>query len=119
MERGHCLRVNDKTTCGGLILEGCHGAVLEGSPMAREGDSVSCGMDQKSYPIVGGFTGIRLEGRSVAGTRHSISGCPCGAKLIPINSAIGYDSDSGTVIPVGDPVPAPYVLSVRASKLHP
>ncbi|MDE1166611.1 MAG: PAAR domain-containing protein [Pseudomonas sp.] len=50
---------------------------------AREGDQVSCGKDGKTYQIIGGIAHININGRRVAGTLDSFSGCPCEAQLIP------------------------------------
>jgi hypothetical protein len=49
---------------------------------AREGDSVTCGVDGKAYTIAGGIGFIDSNGRYPAGTLDSFSTCPCRAGLI-------------------------------------
>ena len=54
MATGHFIRDGDKTCCGGKVLAGNRGTVMNGMPHAREGDPVTCGKDGKTYEIVGG-----------------------------------------------------------------
>ncbi|KRA94417.1 hypothetical protein ASD91_08750 [Pseudomonas sp. Root68] len=86
---GYYIGLGDKTDCGGTVLEGDH-TFNFGLIHAREGDLVSCGKDKKSYRIIGGVSHVLSEGRRVAGTLDSFSGCPCEAKLIPSNFEGSY-----------------------------
>lgn len=92
MGMGYFLRVGDKTTCDGTVLEGERGYLMEGIPRAFEGAKVSCGADGQTYAIVGGIYYIISDGRQVAGTLDSISSCPCGAALIPSCYGASYES---------------------------
>jgi uncharacterized Zn-binding protein involved in type VI secretion len=97
MGMGHFLRLGDKTTCGGTVLEGESGYLMDGIPRALEGAKVSCGADGETYAIVGGIHYITSDGRQVAGTLDSISSCPCGAALI--NSCFGAVYESSRLAP--------------------
>jgi uncharacterized Zn-binding protein involved in type VI secretion len=90
MAIGYYIGPGDKTTCGGEVLEGDHSFSLFGLPHAREGDLVSCGKDKKNYRILGGVSHVITDGRRVAGTLDSLSGCPCEARLIPSNFEGSY-----------------------------
>ena len=90
MAIGYYIGPGDKTTCGGTVLEGDHSFSLFGLIHAREGDLVSCGKDKKRYQILGGVSHVISDGRRVAGTLDSFSGCPCRAKLIPSNFEGSY-----------------------------
>ncbi|RON10505.1 hypothetical protein BK659_03055 [Pseudomonas brassicacearum] len=83
MAVGHFIRLGDKTTCGGKVLEGDTRVMMHDIPHARAGDRVSCGKDNKTYVIEGGISYIDSHGRLAAGTLDSISSCPCKAELIP------------------------------------
>ncbi|PNB76099.1 hypothetical protein C1X64_01925 [Pseudomonas sp. GW456-E7] len=89
MATGYYIGLGDKTDCGGTVLEGDH-TFNFGLIHAREGDLVSCGKDKKSYRIIGGVSHVLSEGRRVAGTLDSFSGCPCRAKLLPSNFEGSY-----------------------------
>lgn len=82
MATGHFLRIGDKTTCGGTILSGSPNHSFGGIATARNGDSVSCGKDGKTYHIAGGIPTYTIHGVSAAGTLHSRSTCPCNANFI-------------------------------------
>lgn len=82
MATGHFVRLGDKTTCGGTVLEGKHGFIVDGEPRSFEGARVTCGDDGETYAIVGGITHMTCNGRRVAGTLDSVSSCPCEAGLI-------------------------------------
>ena len=97
MGMGHFLRLGDKTTCGGTVLEGESGYLMDGIPRALEGAKVSCGADGEPYAIVGGIHYITSDGRQVAGTLDSISSCPCAAALI--NSCFGAVYESSRLAP--------------------
>jgi uncharacterized Zn-binding protein involved in type VI secretion len=90
MAIGYYIGPGDKTTCGGTVLEGDVTFSLFGLIHAREGDLVSCGKDKRSYRILGGVSHVTTDGRRVAGTLDSISGCPCRAQLIPSNFEGSY-----------------------------
>ena len=45
MAMGHFIRLGDKTTCGGKVLEADTRIMMFGFAHAREGDRVSCGKD--------------------------------------------------------------------------
>lgn len=83
MAIGYFLRLGDKTTCGGQILTGDQTFSWYGVAGAREGDLVSCGKHPGSYQILGGVYDMWDEGRPLAGSLDSVSGCPCRAQLIP------------------------------------
>ncbi|WP_437888451.1 phospholipase effector Tle1 domain-containing protein [Phytobacter sp. V91] len=83
MAIGYFLRLGDKTTCGGRILTGDPTFIWYGVAGAREGDLVSCGKHPGIYRIQGGVYDVWDEGRRLAGTLDSISGCPCRSQLIP------------------------------------
>lgn len=83
MAIGYFLRLGDKTTCGGQILTGDQSFSWYGVAGAREGDLVSCGKHPGAYQIHGGVYDMWDEGRALAGTLDSISGCPCRSQLIP------------------------------------
>lgn len=83
MSTGIYLRVGDETSCGGAIIEGCSSWLINGRPIARDGDQVTCGRDGQVYNIMGGVHFTMVDGRPAAGTLDSVSSCPCEATLIP------------------------------------
>ncbi|MDU5196511.1 MAG: colicin E3/pyocin S6 family cytotoxin [Enterobacter sichuanensis] len=94
MAKGYILHMYDPTTCGGRILEGAPNRRTNGTPVARMGDKISCGKDNKTYQIIGGISWIKTEGRLVAGSLDSFSSCPCNAKIIPQITVQTYESRS-------------------------
>lgn len=82
MAKGNYLVRGDKTTCGGVITEGCEDHCLFGQAIAREGDKVTCGQHPGMYNIVGGIANDSVHGRKMAGTLDSKSSCPCQARFI-------------------------------------
>jgi len=93
MAIGYFIGVGDKTTCGGEVLGGDDSIIWDGLIHAHEGDPVSCGKDRKTYQIAGGFDHFVSNGQRVAGTLHSVSGCPCKATLRPSVFAAQYSVD--------------------------
>ncbi|MCX2898764.1 PAAR domain-containing protein [Pseudomonas mandelii] len=83
MSVGYFIGLNDKTTCGGKVLDGDNRLMMYGLAHAREGDRVTCGEDGETYKIVGGISHMISHGKHVAGTLDSYSSCPCEARLIP------------------------------------
>jgi uncharacterized Zn-binding protein involved in type VI secretion len=83
MNIGYFICKGDQTTCGGEVLDGDGRHTLFGLLHSREGDRVSCGKDGKIYQIKGGISHMDSHGKLRAGTLDSVSGCPCGAELIP------------------------------------
>ncbi len=96
MTTGYFIRKDDKTSCGGTVLEGQATISRMGGHQAREGDRVSCGKNKKTYTIAGGIPTMISDGRAFAGTLHSVSGCPCRATLIHslTTHAYGIDPDA-------------------------
>lgn len=95
MALGYFLHIGDKTTCGGVVIEGYSGWTTNGFARAREGDAVTCGEDGEVYRIAGGVTYCLLEDRRSAGSLDSISTCPCSAHIIPSQHghAYGYSGE--------------------------
>ncbi|MCY1398033.1 hypothetical protein D9M71_130590 [compost metagenome] len=76
MAIGYYIGLGDKTACGGQVLEGDRGISWDGVIHALEGHLVSCAKDGKAYQIYGGVSSFTSNGRRVAGTLDSFSGCP-------------------------------------------
>ncbi|ELY4601536.1 PAAR domain-containing protein [Cronobacter malonaticus] len=86
----------DKTTCGGVIIEGDTTHTLLGKPVARERDKVTCGQHPGTYYIAGGIANDVVHGRKMAGTLDSQSTCPCKAKFIPSMTDDTYEKVSAS-----------------------
>jgi uncharacterized Zn-binding protein involved in type VI secretion len=93
MNEGYFIGLNDRTTCGGKVLDGDTRWMLYGLAHAREGDRVSCGMDGEIYQIVGGISHMISHGKCMAGTLDSYSNCPCKARLIPSVFTATYQNE--------------------------
>lgn len=94
MNEGYFIGLDDKTTCGGKVLDGDTRVMLYGIAHAREGDRVTCGEDDKIYQIVGGVSHVISHGKRVAGTLDSFSNCPCEAQLIPSVFTASYQNEA-------------------------
>lgn len=116
MAIGHFIRFGDKTTCGGSVLEADTRVMMFGIAHAREGDRVSCGKDGKTYRILGGIPFINSHGRLVAGSLHSISSCPCRAKLQPSFFSATYESGRGGTRSAKGPASPTFQDSIRFAK---
>jgi uncharacterized Zn-binding protein involved in type VI secretion len=92
MATGHFIRLGDKTTCGGKVLEADTRIMMFGFAHAREGDRVSCGKDNETYVIKGGVSYMNSHGKLVAGSLDSYSSCPCKAGLTPSLFTASYES---------------------------
>ena len=97
MATGYYIGPGDKTTCGGTVLEGDVTFSLFGLVHACEGDLVTCGEDDERYQIHGGVSHVISNGKRVAGTLDSFSGCPCKAELIPSNFEGSYENEPPVV----------------------
>ncbi|MDI2595209.1 polymorphic toxin type 44 domain-containing protein [Pseudomonas sp. 681] len=94
MSDGYFIGQGDKTTCGGMVLDGDPRVDILGLLHACEGDRVSCGVDGKTYQIYGGISHMESHGRLMAGTLDSFSGCPCRAQLIPSVFTASYQNQN-------------------------
>ena len=94
MNEGYFIGLNDKTTCGGKVLDGDTRVMMYGLAHAREGDRVTCGEDGETYRIVGGISHMISHGKHVAGTLDSYSSCPCKAQLIPSVFTATYQNEA-------------------------
>ncbi|MFC0224916.1 PAAR domain-containing protein [Serratia aquatilis] len=110
MAKGYYLVVQDKTTCGGIIIEGDPSHTLFGKAIAREQDRVTCGKHPGMYIIVGHIPGDSVMGRKFAGTLHSKSSCPCQASFIP---SMMNDTYEFGVEQAKRPVLSPYVTGEK------
>ena len=93
MSIGYYIGLGDKTACGGMVLEGDYGISWDGLIQALEGHKVSCGENGKIYEIMGGISSFTSDGRRVAGTLDSFSGCPCRAQLLPSVFTASYQGE--------------------------
>lgn len=82
MAKGYFLYRDDKTTCGGSIIEGFKDHRRFGRPQACELHKVTCGKSPGVFTIVGGLPQDKIHGRKMAGTLHSFSSCPCRATFL-------------------------------------
>lgn len=96
MVKGHFIVLGDKTTCGGVVKDADTRSRMNDRAHACEGDPVSCGVDGKTYKIVGGIPYMRSHGRLRAGTLHSSSSCSCRATLIASEFSASYGSEMST-----------------------
>ncbi|VVO12277.1 polymorphic toxin type 44 domain-containing protein [Pseudomonas fluorescens] len=111
MNKGYFIGLDDKTTCGGKVLDGDTRVMLYGLAHAREGDRVTCGKDGETYQIVGGVSHMISHGKPVAGTLDSFSNCPCKAQLIPSVFTASYQNEAS---------PAPHATRAAAPpRTHP
>ena len=94
MSKGYFIGLDDKTTCGGKVLDGDTRIMMYGIAHARDGDRVTCGKDGETYKIIGGISHMISHGKAMAGTLDSHSGCPCKAQLIPSVTTASYRNES-------------------------
>ena len=96
MAIGYYIRLNDKTRCGGFVMEATSSMGLHGLEQSREGDAVSCGVDGKTYRIEGGISHMTSDGIRLAGTLDSVSGCPCKARLEASLFCASYENEESS-----------------------
>jgi uncharacterized Zn-binding protein involved in type VI secretion len=106
MSKGYFIGLDDKTTCGGKVLDGDTRIMMYGIAHARDGDRVTCGKDGKTYKIVGGISHMISHGKAMAGTLDSHSGCPCKAELISSVTTASYRNESSASTGVSRAAPA-------------
>ncbi|WP_285960105.1 phospholipase effector Tle1 domain-containing protein [Pseudomonas tohonis] len=94
MATGYFIRLGDKTSCGGVVIEADNLVNMFGITHARQGDRVTCGKYPGVYQIMGGVPFIRSSGRLVASDRYSMSSCPCRARFTPSNFAAKHREDN-------------------------
>lgn len=81
MTYGYFIRKGDRTTCGGVVVEGDDRINMFGFSHAREGHAVTCGVTGKTYQIVGGLNQFNTHGSRRAG--------PCTASA-PVHAARSF-----------------------------
>ncbi|MDA8484863.1 PAAR domain-containing protein [Pseudomonas resinovorans] len=92
MAIGYFIHRGDRTSCGGVILEG--------EPnMTREGDRVTYGANGETYTISGGQSHFRSDGQRIADTLDSVSGCAYRARRIPSVHAVIYQRPASKTVP--------------------
>lgn len=99
MAKGIVLCQGDRTTCGGKIIAGSAHGIIFTKPPAKEGDPVTCGVNGKTYKVIGGisFYTTGPDKKRVAGSLDSYSSCPCKAKILPSNSYPTYAKEESPV----------------------
>lgn len=73
------IRKGDKTSHGGVVLEGLDECIIEGQPIACKGHQVSCPLCLGVYVIAEGVSNYSLGGRKPALEGMKTT---CGATLI-------------------------------------
>lgn len=82
------IRIGDTTDHGGVVVSGAGSDIVEGKPVARVGDTVTCPIKGHGPTvIVSGDSSLIVEGQPVARQGDK---CACGATLI------ASQGDSGT-----------------------
>lgn len=71
--------LGDKTDHGGVVISGAPESDIDGIPIARVGDKVSCPQCKGVFPIASGDATVIVDGQPVA--RHGDK-TACGASLI-------------------------------------
>lgn len=99
MSIGYYKGLGDKTECGGEVIEGDSTISWDGLIHSLEGHLATCGKDLNSYPIRGGVSSFTNNGRRVAGTLDSFSGCPCSARLLPSVTTASYEGEVSPSLP--------------------
>lgn len=100
MRIGHWIYAGDRTTCGGVVLEGntaSHHSGIGFKRQATYGCNVTCGIHGGVYTITGNNTNYPIGGSFLANTLNSFSTCPCHARFIPsemMNAPIGECTQS-------------------------
>jgi uncharacterized Zn-binding protein involved in type VI secretion len=86
------VRLGDKTSHGGTILEGFSTYSVYGKPACGLGHMVSCPMCKGSFPIIEGASTFTVNGIAVAvqGMRTG-----CGARLIASQNDATLDCEGG------------------------
>nr|WP_318384002.1 PAAR domain-containing protein [uncultured Enterobacter sp.] len=72
------IRIGDKTTHGGTVLEGNAGVIFQGKAVSTLMDKVSCPAHGLTY-IIEADAGSAIMGKPIALHGHQ---CGCGCKLI-------------------------------------
>lgn len=84
MSIGYWIVKGDRTSCGGVVLNGNpHKRIGQSNFVATVGSPVSCGKHPGTYSVMGGYQGDIIEGQFAASTLYSRSSCPCKAFFEP------------------------------------
>jgi uncharacterized Zn-binding protein involved in type VI secretion len=87
---GEIIRMGDKTSHGGIVLEGSAQNICMGKPIAFIGHKVFCPLCKGAFPIVEGAPHVTFYGRGVALAGMHTS---CGAVLIATQFSDTVSSD--------------------------
>lgn len=90
MARKRAIVIGDKTTHGGVVLQGDPSMIVEGKPVALEGDLVACPQCKGNFPIIDGANKMRSNGRRVALEGMKTA---CGAELIGSQNLMWADDN--------------------------
>lgn len=79
MAKRRAIVIGDKTTHGGVVLQGSFSMTVEGKAVALQGDLVACPQCKGNFPIIEGAVNMSSNGRGVALEGMKTA---CGAELI-------------------------------------
>ncbi|GHA82114.1 PAAR domain-containing protein [Cognatilysobacter bugurensis] len=71
--------LGDKTDHGGVVVTGAPASDIDGKPIARQGDQVTCPQCKGVFPIASGDATLIVDGQPVARDGDKTA---CGASLI-------------------------------------
>lgn len=79
MARRRAIVIGDRTTHGGVVLQGSFSMTVEGKAVSLQGDLVACPQCKGNFPIIEGAVNMSANGRGVALEGMKTA---CGAELI-------------------------------------
>lgn len=83
------IRLGDSTDHGGLVITASTPDLIEGRPIARVGDTVTCPIDGHGPTvIITGDAGTLIGGQPAARAGDL---CACGARLLPSQGVSGTE----------------------------
>lgn len=79
MARRRAIVIGDRTTHGGVVLQGSFSMTVQGKAVSLQGDLVACPQCKGNFPIIEGAVNMSSNGRGVALEGMKTA---CGAELI-------------------------------------
>lgn len=105
--------LGDKTDHGGTVIEGDPTCTVDGKPIARLGDKVSCPKCKGVFPIIEGVVDTWYSDKPVAIHGHKTA---CGAMLIGSQTLLTVSTEPGNAKSAADNSVAPAASPTSAAK---